>query len=57
MESYKQFLNNEFVGFERLPVEMGRPIFKIKPSLIGSSVDGYTESIAAGLMVSYYNTL
>lgn len=51
MESYKQFLNKEFVGFEHLPIEMGQPIFKIKPSLIGTSVDGYTESIAAGLMV------
>lgn len=52
VNSYRQFLLEEFEHFKRLPVEVKEPIFDIKPNLISNSMDGYTESIAAGLLAS-----
>lgn len=52
VQSYRDFLAQNFVQFEKLPVEVKTPIFDIKPNLISNSIDGYTESIAAGLLAS-----
>lgn len=52
MNSYRQFLSDQFEHFKRLPIEVREPIFDIKPNLISNSIDGYTESIAAGLLAS-----
>lgn len=52
VNSFRQFLLDEFEHFKRLPVEVKEPIFDIKPNLISNSMDGYTESIAAGLLAS-----
>lgn len=51
-ESYRKFLLNHFDHFKRLPVEVKEPIFDIKPNIISNSIDGYTESIAPGLLAS-----
>lgn len=50
--SYREFLTDQFEHFERLPIEVKEPVFDIKPNLISNSIDGYTESIAAGLLAS-----
>ncbi|KAG9510296.1 ABC transporter G family member 23 [Fragariocoptes setiger] len=53
VESYRRFMNVEFEEFSRLPVVMGTPIFEIKNTgALIDSIDGYTESIAAGLLAS-----
>lgn len=52
INSYRKFLLDQFEHFKRLPIEVREPIFDIKPNLISNSVDGYTESIAAGLLAS-----
>lgn len=50
--SYRKFLMSHFDHFKRLPVEVKSPIFDIKPNIISDSIDGYTESIAPGLLAS-----
>lgn len=50
--SYRKFLMDQFDHFKQLPIEVKEPIFDIKPNLISNSIDGYTESIAAGLLAS-----
>lgn len=52
VNSYRAFLLSEFDHFKRLPIDVKEPIFDIKPNLISNSIDGYTESIAAGLLAS-----
>lgn len=52
VNSYRQFLSNQFEHFKKLPIEIKEPIFDIKQNLISNSIDGYTESIAAGLLAS-----
>lgn len=52
VDSYRKFLSEEFEHFKRLPIEIARPIFDIKPNVISNSIDGYTESIAPGLLAS-----
>uniref|UniRef100_A0A6G1SIZ5 ABC transporter G family member 20 n=1 Tax=Aceria tosichella TaxID=561515 RepID=A0A6G1SIZ5_9ACAR len=52
VDSYRRFLSDEFEHFKRLPIEIARPIFDIKPNVISNSIDGYTESIAPGLLAS-----
>lgn len=52
VDSYRKFLSSEFEHFKRLPIEVARPIFDIKPNVISNSIDGYTESIAPGLLAS-----
>lgn len=51
-DSYRKFLVNHFKHFKRLPIEVKEPIFDIKPNIISNSIDGYTESIAPGLLAS-----
>lgn len=50
--SYRKFILDQFEHFRKLPIELKEPIFAIKPNLISNSIDGYTESIAAGLLAS-----
>lgn len=50
--SFRKFLSAEFEQFSRLPIEVKQVIFDISPNLISSSLDGYTESIATGLLAS-----
>lgn len=52
VDSYRKFLAEEFEHFKRMPVEIAKPIFDIKPNVISNSIDGYTESIAPGLLAS-----
>lgn len=50
--SYRSFLMDQFEHFKQLPLVIKEPVFDIKPNLISNSIDGYTESIAAGLLAS-----
>lgn len=52
VNSYRHFLLDHFEHFKRLPIEVREPIFDIKPNVISNSIDGYTESIAPGLLAS-----
>lgn len=52
VQSFRDFLGSQFEHFKKLPIEVKEPVFEIKPNLISNSLDGYTESIAAGLLVS-----
>jgi ABC-type multidrug transport system ATPase subunit/ABC-type multidrug transport system permease subunit len=52
VDSFRHFLASEFEHLKRLPIETARPIFDIKPNVISNSIDGYTESIAPGLLAS-----
>lgn len=52
VNSYRKFILEQFEHFRKLPIELKEPIFDIKPNLISNSIDGYTESIAAGLLAS-----
>lgn len=52
VNSYRKFLLDHFEHFKRLPIEVREPIFDIKPNVISNSIDGYTESIAPGLLAS-----
>lgn len=52
VNSFRDFLGSQFDQFEKLPLEVKEAIFDIEPNLISNSIDGYTESISAGLLVS-----
>lgn len=52
VNSFRDFLANQFDHLKQLPIQVRQVIFDIKPNLISNSLDGYTESIAAGLLAS-----